>query len=159
MPRQTKQKRKINQLKITAMFDFLTAPLVIGIICAGIYGLFELFVRKNERLTLIEKLGDKLGSPAFDGRLSLPNYSGFKFSFSALKAGLLLVGIGLGLLFGFIFTMNTIPNYAYSDNWRMRDIAGIVYGASVLLGGGLGLVAAFLIELGITNKQKKGNNQ
>ena len=32
------------------MLDFLMVPLVVGIICAGIYGLFELFVRRKERL-------------------------------------------------------------------------------------------------------------
>ena len=32
------------------MMDFISVPLVVGIVCAGIYGLFELFVRKRERL-------------------------------------------------------------------------------------------------------------
>lgn len=137
------------------MFNFLTAPLVIGIICAGIYGLFELFVRKNERLTLIEKLGDKLGTPGYDGKISLPSYTGVRFSFSALKLGLLLVGIGLGLLVGFIFCLNAIPNYPNCENWgRMVDTASIVYGASIMLFGGAGLVAAFLIELFIAKKKK-----
>lgn len=137
------------------MFDFLTAPLVIGIICAGIYGLFELFVRKNERLTLIEKLGDKLGTPGYEGKISLPSYSRIRFSFSALKLGLLLVGIGLGLLVGFIFCMDAIPNYPNWENWgRMEDTASIVYGASIMFFGGLGLVAAFLIELAISKKNK-----
>ena len=37
------------------MMDFISVPLVVGIVCAGIYGLFELFVRKRERLAIIEK--------------------------------------------------------------------------------------------------------
>ena len=41
------------------MMDFISVPLVVGIVCAGIYGLFELFVRKRERLAIIEKIGDK----------------------------------------------------------------------------------------------------
>ena len=44
------------------MMDFISVPLVVGIVCAGIYGLFELFVRKRERLEIIEKIGDKLDS-------------------------------------------------------------------------------------------------
>ena len=40
------------------MMDFISVPLVVGIVCAGIYGLFELFVRKRERLAIIEKIGD-----------------------------------------------------------------------------------------------------
>ena len=76
------------------MMDFISVPLVVGIVCAGIYGLFELFVRKRERLAIIEKIGDKLDASAFDGKLVLPHYMR-NFSFSSLKAGCLLVGIGL----------------------------------------------------------------
>ena len=68
------------------MMDFISVPLVVGIVCAGIYGLFELFVRKRERLAIIEKIGDKLDASAFDGKLGLPNYMR-NFSFSSLKAG------------------------------------------------------------------------
>ena len=56
------------------MMDFISVPLVVGIVCAGIYGLFELFVRKRERLAIIEKIGDKLDASAFDGKLGLPSY-------------------------------------------------------------------------------------
>ena len=38
------------------MMDFITAPLVVGFICLGIYALFELFVRRKERLLIIEKI-------------------------------------------------------------------------------------------------------
>ena len=90
------------------MLDFITIPAVMVIICAGIYGLFELFVRRNERMAIIEKIGDKLDASAFEGKLGLPSYAK-KFSFSSLKAGLLLAGVGLGLLIGFIINVNTIP--------------------------------------------------
>ena len=82
------------------MMNFIMVPLIIGIICAGIYGLFELFVRKKERLAIIEKIGDKLDPSAFDAKIGLPRLS-TNFSFSSLKAGCLLVGVGLGILFGF----------------------------------------------------------
>ena len=41
------------------MMDFITAPLVVGFICLGIYALFELFVRRKERL-LIEKKCERM---------------------------------------------------------------------------------------------------
>ena len=107
------------------MMDFITIPLVVGIICAGIYGLFELFVRKKERLAIIEKISNNLDASAFEGKLGLPNYMS-RVSFSALKVGCLLAGIGLGLMIG----------------------------ASVLLFGGIGLIVAFIIELKL-NKDKK----
>ena len=40
--------------------SYITGWIVVGIITLGIYKLFELFVGKKERLTMIEKLGDKL---------------------------------------------------------------------------------------------------
>ena len=126
------------------MMDFISIPLVVGIVCAGIYGLFELFVRKRDRLAIIEKIGDKLG---------LPNYMR-NFSFSSLKVGCLLAGIGLGLLVGFIINMCMATNYCYDDGWYRNEVAGTAYGASVLLFGGIGLIIAFVIELklGKTNK-------
>lgn len=47
------------------MMDFIMVPLIVGIVCAGIYRLFDLFVRKKERLTIIEKIGDQLDPSAF----------------------------------------------------------------------------------------------
>ena len=107
------------------MMDFISVPLVVGIVCAGIYGLFELFVRNYMR----------------------------NFSFSSLKAGCLLAGIGLGLLVGFIINMCMATNSYYDDGWYRHEVAGTAYGASVLLFGGIGLIIAFVIEL----KLGKGN--
>lgn len=136
------------------MFDFLVPPLVVGLICAGIYGLFELFVRRPERMALIEKLGDKLGTPELKGKLSLPGYGGLRFSFSALKGGLLMTGIGLGLLVGFIIMVNMVPGYAHDENWFLWErIGSIVYGASILLFGGIGLIVAFVIEMKLSSKK------
>ena len=89
---------------------------------------------------------------AFDGKLGLPNYMR-NFSFSSLKAGCLLAGIGLGLLVGFIINMCMATNSYYDDGWYRHEVAGTAYGASVLLFGGIGLIIAFVIEL----KLGKGN--
>ena len=58
------------------MMDFIVVPLTTGIVFAAIYGLFELFVRRKERLAIIEKIGDKLDASAFEGKLGLPSYKG-----------------------------------------------------------------------------------
>lgn len=123
-------------------------PTIIGTICAGIYGLFELFVRRKERLAIIEKISDKLEASNFDGKLVLPSYTR-GFSFSSLKLGCLLAGIGLGLLVGFIININLSSYPIYNDNWFRHEVAGIAYGASVLLFGGVGLIIAFLVEMKI----------
>ena len=132
----------------TIMMDFITIPLVVGIICAGIYGLFELFVRKKERLAIIEKISNNLDASAFEGKLGLPNYMS-RFSFSALKVGCLLAGIGLGLMVGFFINLG-MRNMYYQEH----QFTEMAFGASVLLFGGIGLIVAFIIELKL-NKDKK----
>lgn len=136
------------------MMDFISVPLIVGIVCAGIYGLFELFVRRKERLTIIEKMGDKLDASFFEGKLGLPTYM-TRFSFSSLKLGCLLAGIGLGMLVGFIITTCLAFNVSWSDDhWYRHEVAGTAYGASVLLFGGIGLILAFLIEMKIAKDKK-----
>lgn len=135
--------------------DFIMVPLVVGIVCAGIYGLFELYVRRKERLAIIEKIGDKLDASAFEGKSGLPAYKS-KFSFSALKVGCLLTGVGLGLLTGFIINAEMAANSplyaANADRWYRNELAGTAYGASVLLFGGIVLLVAFLIEMRMSRK-------
>ena len=135
------------------MMEFFSAPLIIGIVCAGMYGLFELFVRRKERLALIEKMGDKLDASLYEGKLGLPNYM-TRFSFSSLKAGCLLAGIGLGIMVGFIINASLAFNTSlYETGWYREEMAGTAYGASVLLFGGIGLILAFLVELKMSKKK------
>jgi hypothetical protein len=138
------------------MLDFILVPLVVGICVAGAYGLFELIVRRRERLTIIEKVGEKLDASAFEGA---SKFNGFfpKISFSALKAGCLLMGVGLGLLVGFVITFFAIGiDFHQGDhNWYYRDITATVYGASVLLFGGVSLIVAFIIETSMSNRERK----
>ena len=54
------------------MLDFISIPLVVGIVTLGIYKLFELFARKKERLSLIEKIGEKFDPSFFESKFSLP---------------------------------------------------------------------------------------
>lgn len=130
--------------------DFIMVPLIVGIVCAGIYGLFELFVRKKERLAIIEKIGDKLEPSAFDVKIGLPRLA-TNFSFSSLKTGCLLAGIGLGLLVGFIISVSLTD---FNLDGR-RELISTVYGASVLLFGGIGLIIAFVIELKLSKDKNK----
>ena len=132
------------------MMDFIMVPLIVGIVCAGIYGLFELFVRKKERLAIIEKIGDKLEPSAFDVKIGLPRLA-TNFSFSSLKTGCLLAGIGL--LVGFIISVS-LTDFDI-DNWGRRELISTVYGASVLLFGGIGLIIAFVIELKLSKEKDK----
>ena len=132
------------------MMDFIMVPLIFGIVTYGIYSLFELFVHKKERLMIIEKLSEKVDWAVLDGKLQLPSFAQKRISFSALKIGCLMLGLGLGLLVGFIF--HTYVKVNFGGDWEMVSVA---YGASVLLCGGLGLILAFIIE----NKMGKKDDE
>ena len=137
------------------MMDFISVPIIVGIVFLGVYKLFELFVCKSERMKIIDKLNDRLYSADITGKLSLPNYQQPQFSFGALKAGCLMVGVGLGLLIGFFICLSIFPDYHIRiTEWGAKELSSIVYGSCVLLFGGLGLLIAFLIELKTSKKRE-----
>ena len=135
--------------------DFIMAPTIVGIITLGIYKLFELFVCRKERLAMIEKIGSTFDASMIQNKFSFPEKK--LPVFGTLKIACLLLGVGLGLLAGFILTQSLGLNELarVNDNWHMRDTVGVVYGASVLLFGGLGLLVAFLLEMKYSKKLKE----
>ena len=127
--------------------DFIMLPAVMGIITLGIYKLFELFVRKKERLIIIDKIGDKLTPEILSGKIDFSTNIP-KISFSALKFGCLFVGLGIGMLVAFAV------HYNFADFVESSyQIRGAVYGSCVLLFGGLGLITAFIVELKLGKKR------
>lgn len=128
------------------MLDFITFPLITGIVTLGIYKLFELFARRKERMALIEKLGEKIDTSMFENKFSFPKFKTGGSMFGTLKVACLFLGVGLGLLVGFFICQYNLPNTGNYDYYS-RETLGVVYGACTLLFGGLGLVIAFMIEL------------
>lgn len=117
----------------------------VAIVFGVIYKLFELFAGRRERLLLIEKLGDRLTEDTFrKGIIYRPSL----FSFNSLRAGCLLLGLGLGLLAGYLIVATTQPEY-FADEYNdaVNKTVSLIYGASVLIGGGLGLLVSYLIEV------------
>ncbi|MDR2040298.1 MAG: DUF6249 domain-containing protein [Bacteroidales bacterium] len=117
-------------------------PIVIVLgLAYAFYKLVELFARRKERMALIEKIDLKSGivvSPDMIDWLSPSSRN----IFTSLKIGLLLTGLGLGLILAIIYI--NIPDLSIRD----RDM---VYLASMMFFGGLGLVIAYLVE----NKKEK----
>lgn len=121
----------------------------VAIVFGTIYKLFELFVGRKERLMLIDKLSE---NSLTDGKFKGLNMSS---SYSALRFGCLLLGLGFGILMGYIIVCNSLPDYFMNDvNIRVRETVSVIYGASTLLGGGIGMLAAFIIEVFISKKIK-----
>lgn len=137
------------------MMDFIMVPAIIGIVTYGIYKLFELFVRKKERLTIIEKLGDKLSSSNPDLNLHIPALFENTGKFNTLKFACLLLGVGIGLLIGYVICLNSIPGF-YTGNFdNTYEKVSVIYGASVLTFGGLGLLVAFLVEMNYIKRKSR----
>ena len=133
--------------------DFIMVPVVCGIFVLGFYKLFELFVCKKERLLIIEKMGEKFTPEMLGNKINLSSVG--NVSFSALKFGCLFVGLGLGLLAAYLICRTTIDDYVVRNadwNWEVRQTISVIYGACVLLFGGVGLLASFLVELKISKK-------
>lgn len=127
--------------------DFIIIPLVTAIVTLGIYKFFELLICRRERREIIGKLepgslidylklvpmGLRTGTTMRIAPETAPGIPA-----GALKIGSLLLGLGAGLLFGFILTRVTeIQSY---------ETRSIVYGGSVLAFGGLGLIVSFIAE-------------
>ena len=132
----------------------LTAVSIIGFIILGIYKLFELFVRKSERLLIIEKIVSLCEKEDSDERIKiqLPSISGndSNFGFWPLRISLLLIGVGAGCLLAFfiqIIYFNGSSISLYRD-WvhQFRDLITLINFASISVFGGIGLLIAFLIE-------------
>jgi len=135
------------------MMDFIMVPVVCGIFVLGFYKLFELFVCKKERLLIIEKMGEKFTPEMLGNKINLSSVG--NVSFSALKFGCLFVGLGLGLLVAYLICATTLEGYvdvSRNSNWEYRETISVIYGACVLLFGGVGLLTSFLIELKISKK-------
>lgn len=137
------------------MLEFIFVPVIFGIVTLGIYRIVELFVKRKERMLMIEKLGQSEEIAEF--LRNFPSPDNHRKSYTSLKAALLLIGLGLGLLLAFVISsywQSTIP-FESRMAFQVRETINIIYGASVLLFGGLGLLLSFFLEQKYIQREKK----
>jgi len=127
-----------------------TAVFIIGFVVLGIYKTIELFVRRRERLSIIEKFAS-LNLESTES-IRLPNilFENQDFGSWPLRISLLLIGIGLGSLCAFFIQM-----YYGSLDWDQKSMINV---ASICFFGGIGLFIAFMIELKQRNNPSNRNN-
>ncbi len=122
----------------------LTPIAVTAIIFIAVYKIIELFVRRNERLKLIDKLTELPPAVLADKLPGLQNMANILTSgiapdsrFSALKWGGFAFGVGVGCI------ISSVMGYSYVGEWfnRLNFQSGCV-----LTCGGAGLLIAFIIE-------------
>lgn len=121
------------------MMNDLAPVLVIAIITFGIYKLFDLYVRRNERMAIIEKFSNGSDPRILGSQLDLPLFEKNNTSWP-IRIGLLLVGIGLGT------TIAAIVDLSIVHNNETYDPINVLYPACASIFGGLGLVIAYFIE-------------
>lgn len=132
------------------MMDFIALPVITGIIVLGIYKLFELYARRRERIMLIEKL-DPSQITGFDaGKLQMPTSLPTP---GTLSIGCLLAGLGLGLLVGYFICTCSI-SYNGDVDMSFRWFREAIYGGSILLFGGAGLIVSFVIGQKLAKKKE-----
>ena len=136
--------------------DFLVIPLNMLIVFGTIYKLFELFVRKQERLLVINKITEisKVDLRNIDIRM------GSKSNW-AIRIGALMIGVGLGLFVGF-FLNGMVTGGAYLGGNVSRvywDLAELVYGSCVCFFGGIALLIAYAVERSNQKKDKEEDKE
>jgi len=110
-----------NSLKFLIM-ENISEILMAAIVFTAIYGVIQLFVRRKERMLLIEK------------GTNPPETKSDILFLSSLKFGLFFIGIGIGVLIANILTVTTaIENE-------------VAYFSMIFLFGGLALVIHHVID-------------
>ncbi len=124
---------------------------VVGIVFYFTYKMIELPSRRREREMMIEKMSRMDGLPS---DLLSGSGSEFRRSFTGLRLGCLLIGVGMGLLVGLIInTMLAHGGYSM-EKWTEEPLFEVAYGAPVLVFGGLGLLCSYLLERRIPGGDK-----
>jgi len=137
------------------MLDFISIPVTFGIGAYAFYKLIELYVRKKERILIIEKLNmlDNVNTQ----NINLSNLFGeeriFRNQYLALRIGMLLMGLGLGLLVGYFISQLSF-GYIAEPSWDVKQTISVIYGATTLFFGGMGLITGFIVETNMKKKQK-----
>jgi len=107
----------------------LTPVLVLLVIFGFIYGVVYLGVRKKERMAMLEKGAD----PSV--------FHDLKPGMAAIRYGLLLIGVAVGILIGNILDATTVLEEEVS------------YFSMIFLFGGLALVISYFLEKHQAKKQ------
>lgn len=136
---------------ITNIMGYIAGVLIVGILTFGLYSLCELFVRRKERLAMIDKMilnADNLGFidlPKLSNRATNGSHLG-------LSIGCLFIGVGLGLFLACMIDISLIldmKQYEESVGWNMAvrsNVSAILYPSLATALGGVGLTVSYIIE-------------
>jgi hypothetical protein len=131
--------RQKGKTKLNIKIFIMEAIIIVPVVFITFYLIIELLVHRRERLMMIEKFSQ---SQPFDlSQLNL--LKGANISFSGLKIGCLLCGLGLGFLTSFLISAVLCDSIQGLGYWHWRDPLTL---ACILIFGGVGLIVAHLVE-------------
>jgi len=137
----------------------IMAMVIVATIAYAIYKLFELFARRKERMAMIEKLSAGIDPQILRNQFSpvrIPVYRELINNSWAIRIGMLLMGVGLGVIIATIVDLAIVPptrgNNEYYDFRRTVDV---LYPACAAVFGGIGLITAYFIEKKSDKKESK----
>lgn len=121
----------------------ITPILVCAIIFTALYKIIEIFVHKKERIILVDKL-EKLDLSK-ENNLDFAKILGEGNKNWALRVGGLLLGIGSGVLIGYLIAQ---ASGLYTGDFSRvdRQQLTVIYSSCTLLFGGMGLLVSFFAE-------------
>jgi hypothetical protein len=140
--------------------------VVTFIVFSFIYMVFELFARRGERKMLIEKIVE-IGKAdvgrylnEYLGNTGMANIFRMR-SHGSIRGALLMLGIGIGVMAGFIINYLLVGDAYLTSNrhWDVcnEEVVVVIYIASVCIFGGLGMLIAYFIERKENGKLKIEN--
>ncbi|MCL2650039.1 MAG: hypothetical protein FWD60_03305 [Candidatus Azobacteroides sp.] len=130
----------------------LTTVFISGFFFLTFYKVCELFVRKKERMAIVEKLGIEGNSADLSNIMKLPNFGKKENSFWSLRIALLMASIGVGIIIAFftVYCLFGDTSNLNMDNWAIRNnydsMRATIYLAFTAFFGGIGLLIAYFIE-------------
>ena len=137
----------------------ITAICIVGFITLGIYKVFELCIRRKERLAIIEKL--TLLSEQKDLKIPSISFGEQGYGSWSLRIALLFMGAGLGYLTAFMIQHIVFDSFLgfnvedRSIRHQINEISFALNFSCITIFGGLGLLIAYLIEVKHNKKQDK----
>jgi hypothetical protein len=124
----------------------LSQVAIIAIIFFACYKTIEIFVRRRERLNIVDKISE-ISSLNTENMQFLLSSGKLNFGkYTPLRLGCAIAGIGLGLLIAFMIVRLNFGYINGDTDWYIRNMISTIYGASSLLFGGVALIICFLIE-------------
>src|SRR5574344_1554476 len=123
----------------------LTQVFIVAIVFVTCYKAVEVFVNRKERINLVEKLDF-----AKENNVNLSHLFGNDniVSNKAIMWGCLLVGIGLGVLVGYIISYSC-GLYSACGGDLLNNISEqltVIYASSILHFGGAGLLVSYCFD-------------